>query len=572
MPIHVFYNLGVFASWCRKRSPELILLLVVGAVTLPFLNQAYHIDDRIYLSTSEQILKQPWFPYDYSLVFEGILVQDMASHSHLPFTSYYLALVRWLTGTASEWPYHLAFLIFPLLAAFSFYDIARRYLQESLVATILFLVSPAFLVLSHTLMPDVPLLAFWLLAISRMLRITSGEDAGSNRFVLVLAVLAAAFMSLLTTGLLLLILSHLFFRKWKNLPIHGSFFWLVLIAVPILLWVLWYTRAYLHYDRMVLATVFLYIKNERAAFDVGELGLKALSFVLNVGGLVLFPFAVWCGFFGRLKTSISALTFVVGLVVMNFLGEGWEGLYIFLFALMLSSGFLVVSKFVELLGDSRPEKRLLFLWFFGILATCLVLYFNGSARYVLLAVPPAILVWVQSLEHGIRNDYLRRNILWVAVVLTALYSGAISYADYRFARVYRNSAAELYEQYKTKENRVWFAGEWGFRYYLEREGAELLQRASVAPEPGDIIIKPYVALPWVTLYDGDDWTVLLEQREVEEPFPVRILDFSTQAGFYSTGWGLLPVSLSRGQRWEWFNVFRVERKYAGPVPEQPEWW
>ena len=246
---------------------------------LPFINQAFHIDDRIYLETADHILQEPLFPYDYPLFFEGVLAKDMASHSHLPLTSYYLALVKTLTGSEREWVYHLAFLMFPLIAVFSFYDMARRYVQHPLAATLLFMVAPANLVLCHTVMPDMPLLAFWLLALSRFLRITSGQEEWQDRLVLFLAVMSAAFMSLLTVGLLMLIASFLFFRFWNSLPAHGRGFWLLLLAGPVLLWLCWYTRAYLHYDRLVLATVFLYVKNERAALDWSELGLKCLSFI-----------------------------------------------------------------------------------------------------------------------------------------------------------------------------------------------------------------------------------------------------------------------------------------------------
>lgn len=549
-----------------------MLFISLGVTCLPFINQAFHIDDRIYLSTAEHILQAPLFPYDFPLYFEGILATDMASHSHLPFTSYYLALVKGLTGSEQEWVYHLSFLIFPVIAIFSFYDIARRYVLFPLGATLLFLVSPSFLVLSHTLMPDVPLLAAWLLALSRLLRITTGEEARHDRLILYSAVMCAAFMSLLTVGLLLLIGSYLLFRLWKSLPIHGRIYWVLLFLGPVLLWLIWYLRAYLHYDRMVLATVFLYVKNERVAFDWSELGLKFLSFLLNSGSVLLIPVVVWVAFSGRYRTWAASSLFVLCLVFFPFFVAGWRPVHIFLFCLFLASGFLVLWTLLDLIRDARPEKRMLFLWYFGILAACLFLYFNGSVRYVLLALPPVILVWIRCLERKFKERYLIRNLLGAVVAFTVFVSGPIAYADYRFADIYRTISAELYSKYKSEDSTIWFAGEWGFRYYMEKQGAKLLPRTSRKPQPGDIIIKPYVAFPWVTLFDGDPKTSLLEQRVVEEPFPVRILDFSSHAGFYSTGWGVLPVSISAGDPWEWFNVYRVEMMFEGPVPEERQWW
>jgi len=104
-------------------------------------------------------------------------------------------------------------------------------------------------------------------------------------------------------------------------------------------------------------------------------------------------------------------------------------------------------------------------------------------------------------------------------------------------------------------------------------GGKLLLRNSVEASPGDIIVKPYIASPWVTLYDGDKYTRLLEQREAPQGFPIRILDFFSHAGFYSTGWGILPFSWARsGERWEWINVFEVTKPYDGPIPESEKHW
>ena len=85
-------------------------------------------------------------------------------------------------------------------------------------------------------------------------------------------------------------------------------------------------------------------------------------------------------------------------------------------------------------------------------------------------------------------------------------------------------------------------------------------------------MKPYLATPWVTLFDSDEYLDLLEQRKAEVDSPIRILDFTSHAGFYSSGWGILPFSPSSGEPWEWFNVFRVKKAYTGPIPEPETHW
>ena len=103
-------------------------------------------------------------------------------------------------------------------------------------------------------------------------------------------------------------------------------------------------------------------------------------------------------------------------------------------------------------------------------------------------------------------------------------------------------------------------------------GAQPLTQTGTDPEVGDIIIKPYIALPWVTLLDSEEFTVLVEQRQVQAGSPLRILDFLSSAGFYSTAWGILPISITRQKYWELFNVFQVKKKFDGPLPAIKRPW
>jgi hypothetical protein len=546
-----------------------VVAILICLLFLPFLNQAFHIDDRIYLEIADNILLRPLRPYDYPPVFEGLVSPDAASHSHLPLTSYYLAPLRLVAGPDREWVYHLAFLVFPLLAAVGMYDLARRFVTHRAAAAALLVSSPSVVVLGHTLMPDVPLLAFWVLALSRFLRVAEGSNRPRDRVILLASLLAAGFISLLTLGLVLLMGAWLFLTRREGRP--ADRFPYLAPAAPLLLWVAWYFLAYLHYDRFVLVNTALHMV-QREIFDWSLLGGKLLSFALNSGALFVVPLALWYGFAGKFRTRVALLVFFCAFAPLQLWVEGWTWTQTLLFALFLSSGFLVVWEFVLLVREKNPGDRLLALWFFGILAAALILVYAGSARYTLLALPPVILAWLRRLEGRIGEPYFLRNLVWTGVVLTAAWALPPAVADYRFAETYRRAAAELAAEYSAPDHTLWFAGEWGFRYYLERHGARLITRTEPGARPGDIIVKPFIASPWVTVFDGEPHTSLVEQRHVDEPFPVRILDFSSRAGFYSTGWGLLPFSLDSGEPWEWFNVFRVERPYEGPPLEEERHW
>lgn len=593
--------------------PRLVLILVVLLGSIPFIGQAFHLDDRIYLEIAENILSKPFFPFDYLISFEGLVAPDAASHGHLPLISYYLAFLKLVTGSNSEWIYHLAFLAFPLLGAIGFYDLAKNYLRFPLPAAYLLAFSPAFFVSSHTLMTDVPLVAFWIFCLSRFLRICEGHSKRWDWVSCALSLLAAAFTSMLTVGLIVLMVSFLIIngRVKNNRLVTGREFWLVavLLSLPILLWLVWYLRAYFHYDRFVLTNIFLYM-GKREAFSWELMGMKGLSAILNVGGTFLFPLFLWCGFAGRTSVRVFLLIALFSFVPFYALFTGWTWVQISMFSLFFSSGLIVVwyllylsasvlrwgwnvLQFPELdylpyspgkLLSSVSEESgvtkqgemvrlrnlelLWVLWFLGIIFTCLVAYHIGAVRYTLLALPPLLLLWMKALETRIHNGYFLRNLIWTSVVVTAIYSMLIGYGDYRFAESYRQSSEEITRQYTQPERTLWYAGEWGFRYYFEQNGARLLTANAVGPRIGDLIIKPYLATPWVTLYDVPEYSELLEQHVAFSDSPLRTLDFSSHAGFYSSWFGILPFSITSGERWEWFNVFRVIKEYDGPTPKR----
>lgn len=571
---------------------RLVLILAVAATYLPFVGQAFHVDDRIYLEVASNIFKKPLFPYDYPPIFEGLVSPDAASHSHLPLVSYYLALIKGVTGSEAEWVYHLAFLIFPLLATFGFYELAQRYVRFPLAAACLLIVAPAFLVLSHTLMADLPLLAFWIISLSRFLKIMDGQGRRRDWVACSLSLLAASFISLLSSGLVLLMAAYFVLKRLSDreapssLPSTANI--VSLLALPLVLWLLWYTRAYIYYDRFLLLNTFLHM-SKRAAFSWELIGQKAVSFTLNLGGVFLFPLVLWYAFAGKISARIFLLLFLLSFVPFYVWFGNWSWMQIFLFALFFSSGMLcfhafgvsflrvfVFPLFRVLASKTRTHEDtktgLLLLWFFGIFVSYLFFYYAGSVRYCVLVLPPLILLWLKSLERSVKDTYFLRNLIGLAVVLTAGYALVISYADHQFAEVYRKRAREICRDYRQPGRSVWFTGEWGFRHYMEQAGARIITRTGIGPKPGDILVKPYLASPWVTLYDDRQYVDLVEQRDAEVDSPIRILDFSSHAGFYSAGWGILPISITGGEKWEWFNVLEVKREYEGAIPEQERHW
>src|SRR5215475_8890904 len=133
------------------RLPILTLFLCVVAANALFIDQAYHMDDAIYLLLARNVLQSPWFPQDRPTYFEGLYVPDLASTEHaLPLTSYWMALTAQLVKGFTEVSQHLAFLVFPLILSFSMYWLGRRFTAHPLLASLNLMFLPVVFVMSHT--------------------------------------------------------------------------------------------------------------------------------------------------------------------------------------------------------------------------------------------------------------------------------------------------------------------------------------------------------------------------------------------------------------------------------------
>ena len=328
-----------------------VLILLILGTQLPFLFQSFHIDDRIYLRVAENILQTPLYPYDFRISFEGMGAPDGASHSHLPLVSYYLALLKWVTNSEAEWVYHLGFLVFPLLAAWGFYDLARRYVRFPLAAACLLVTAPGFLVSSHTVMTDVPFWSLWIVALSRFLRVRDGTATRWDWLIWGASLLGTCFISVLGAGLVLLMVVCLFLREAGAPPLSRGKMLLVL-ASPLLLWGLWYLRAYLHYDRFLLLNTAIHALG-RDIYTARTMGEKTLSLLLNLGGTVLFPVALWYGLAGRIGARVLAVLFLLCFVPFYLWWEDWTWSQALLFALFFSSGVVVFWRFLH---GSEPNS------------------------------------------------------------------------------------------------------------------------------------------------------------------------------------------------------------------------
>jgi len=512
-----------------RRIERAGLAIVTLGLILPFLAKPFHLDDPVYLAVARQVLADPWKPYGFHFNWFGTSVPMWNVMLNPPGLGYLLAPLIRVLGER-EVPLHLVFLAFPLLAAQSAYDIARRFTPNPFRAALLFAVAPMFAVSASTLMADVPALSFSLAALALLL-----TDIEGRRGAAVLSGIAASaavlikYNSIFVIPLLALAAILLGRRPLRHFPA---------VLLPILALVGWETINFRDIGGSHLLSAVAIVGHERRG--MGEMILAAGSFLfLGMGSAPVLLTAALGRRDGRIALAV-AIPIAIGLVARYGTSFGLsEAGPLALVVAMASAGGLAWVGLAILNGLSRSREALfLQAWLLGTLVQAVAFSYFVASRFLLPVLLPAILLPLR--DHSPRATRL-------AIVISAALSLAVSSSDQDLARGYRDAAATLHARYGTLGPRLRFQGHWGFQYYLEREGHRPLDDRALVFTAEDVLATPRWALPIHYHFQTGPMGggAVAEQEkpiDVVPRLPVTVMNRDTGAGFYCMDFGPLPFS------------------------------
>jgi 4-amino-4-deoxy-L-arabinose transferase-like glycosyltransferase len=557
-------NMGTINS--RVKGTDLaILALIVVACSIPFLAQPFHMDDGFYLDMARNAQTHPFFPNDTPYVFQGIQWPDMGSHSHPLLQTYFLAAIMHFfgEGPGTECIYHLLALLYPILAVLSFHFIGARYLDRPLWPAALLACAPLFLVMQHTLMADVPMLAFWLAAIAFFLYATDQRKAGLYAASAIF--LAAAMFTGYQSFALIPLLGFYHFRNkggWRG--------WVALI-IPLAAIGSWYFISCIHYKRLLWGFTLGYVQS-RQPLSLSTLGIKLLSILEYQGWLIIFPFFVLCVLARHLKwrallLAVLGATFLAQMRIPDYrLSDK------LIFVIGFAAGLFIIFEMGKVAwnaiilrrstpGFDNTDEQFLGLWYFGMLVFCLFILTEGSARYILPMVPPFLICYFRKLEIAEVTEYrLPARFLNSAMlasgslVISLVWGLALSHADLELARIYPRAAKEMSALASASDS--YSVGEWGFRYYLGRMGTKPLPADESSVRGGSYIWIPKLAVPHDIPACLRSMMIPVATFASGVKTPLRVFDWQTPAGFYSSGWGLIPFTFSK-KALESIDIFQV---------------
>jgi len=469
----------------------------VLGLRLPFLNQAIQGDDVYYLYGAEHAQIDPAHPYHTSYVFLGDMV-EMRGHPHPPLDVWVLAGLLALFHDIHEVPFHGAYILFSLIAGISAFALARRFSPQPLLATALFLVTPAFIINGTSLESDLPFIAFFLASIALF------------EINLPLSCLAMALAALSAYQAVVLVPILLLYARRDRRARIACF-------TPILVIGAWQLYERLSSGALPATVLAGYMQT----YGFQEATQKLKSAVALTGHLawLIFPLLTFAAFGRRAR-------FLIVIMLVAALYDSHP-----LFWLSISAGAGVLIWCAEHWRDWLSQWVLIFF------AAALAIFFAGSARYLLpIALPVAILATRQ----------LSRRWLYAGIALQAVLSLSLAVVNYKHWNGYRRFAQSLAADTASSAatRRVWVNGEWGLRYYFESEGALPLQRGQ-AVRPGDIVVSSSLAYP-LKFTTGGGTMAPMAALGITSRIPLRLVALNTRSAYSRAGLGLRPFDIARG--------------------------
>ncbi len=388
---------------------------------------------------------------------------DLRGHSHPPGNAWPLAGLLLLFGDVREIPFHAAYIVFSLIAVWAMWSLARRFSERPVWATLLFIAVPAFVVNGGSLEADLPFLAFWMASIALFL---------SGRLLLAACAMAAAAM--------------MAYQAVFLLPILGVHVWL---------------------EHRHNRTRYLTLLTPLLVLTAWQLFTRLTTGTMPAGKLAEY-FSTY---------AFQAIQHKLQNALMLFIHSWW-----IVFPALVPPAAVLAWR-----NRRDPGTLFLLAWIGIFFAGAVVIFFSGSARYLLpMAAPVAILA-------------SRLPVKWLAPAFAAQLALALALAvvNYQHWDGYRTFAAALHAP--SAGHRVWVDNDWGLRYYLEADHA-LPARKSQHVRPGDIIVSS-------ELGHNVEFTAPLSPlatADIDSAIPLRLIGLNSHSGYSTVAEGYLPFGVS----------------------------
>jgi 4-amino-4-deoxy-L-arabinose transferase-like glycosyltransferase len=526
----------------RRRlaaHPDWTLALVVVGALMPFLAKPFNIDDPLFIWAAKQIHAHPGNPYGFNVNWGWTEFPMWKVTENPPLACYYVALAAGIFGW-SEMALHFAFLLPAIAVILGTHRLAKKFCDQPLLAALVTLFTPVFLVSSTSVMCDVPMLAFWVWAVVFWLEGTEQNDF--RKLAAAGLLIALAEMTKYYGACLVPLLAA--YSAANRRPVR-SWAQCLLIPLAVLCAYQYATQAAYGYSLLFRAMDFASFSNGFFGFSKFSRSLIALTFA--GGGMassVFFMPLLWRR--RALGTLIACAVLVAVSLLFN--DAFWKNYGAIQGAAQMSAkiqmifwasgGWCVLAlTATDLLCRRDARSLLLALWVMGTFIFAAFCNWTVNARSILPLVPAVAILIVRRLE---QNKTTRPNAVKFCLTVSAAFALLVTWSDFSQAVAVRQSTEQVRDKYGRSAGTLWFQGHWGFQFYMEAFGAVTVDFKHLGLKLGEILVVP-ASNTSTQLPDARN-TRLLDVVTVSGPAWLTTWNPAEGAGFYASANGPLPFA------------------------------
>jgi 4-amino-4-deoxy-L-arabinose transferase-like glycosyltransferase len=524
--------------------PAWTLAIVTAGTLLPFLAKPFNMDDPLFIWTAKQIHPHPFNPFGFGVNWYGTVEPMWGVTENPPLAGYYLALAAGIFGWG-EIALHSAFLLPAVAVILGTHRLARHFCNSPMLAALLVLFTPVFLVSSMAVMCDVLMLAFWVWAV-----VFWAEGIGKNDFQKLFFAALLVSLAVLTkyfgACLIPLLAAHALIGK-RRFDRRLAF-----LLVPLLALFSWQPATQALYGHGLLTEAAGYAAYAKNFLGFSEMaaGLTALTFT---GGCLATAF-FFAPLLWRARTQAAfalgaIFTAAILLPAMTAKHDQLQGaaraLVEFQVAFWAGGGICLLALALADVWDRRDERAwLLALWVLGTFLFAAFFNWTVNARSILPMAPAVGILIARRLE---KKFPANGRTAWPrGVTVCIVFGGAlallVAQSDFLLAVAVRRSAQQVCARFGQGRNSLFFQGHWGFQYYMEAQGASALDVKHSRLQAGDCLAVPANNTSLFTV--NSKALTLREVADVTVPGPRWLTTWSAPAGagFYASAQGPLPFA------------------------------
>lgn len=451
--------------------------LLPVVLLLPFINKAIHIDDTVYMLVAQHIVSSPFDYFGFQMNWTGDLDWVHSFNKNPPGLSYYLAAWGVIFGW-SEVSMHTAMLIPTSLASLGIYRLAELLCGRPLLATILAVCTPGFLVSCSNVMCEAPMLACYVWCVVWWVR---GAQSGSQMQLALGALLLGVGVLVkfvVITALPLLMI----YTVWKERRVTRKHYWFL---IPVAMLMLYDLSSWVLYDKSFILDIVAFSTFHASSAPQGSMVKKTFVALAFAGGLYL-P-ALLVSLWSETRSVLIGVTLVLlAFVGYVFIRGGIDDSYMMYGLRGVRWGFVAHQVIFTVAGVYMFMLGALQLWKAADADTILlcsliggIFVFGGfvnwsvNARALLPMVPAVAIVIVRRIE-ALESVRMGRVGEVMLVTMAVVLSLAVGYGDYTFAGASRSFAADIHEEMQNVDGTVWYDGHLGFQWYMHRAGYQAL--------------------------------------------------------------------------------------------------